>query len=78
MPAMNMMPNLLPQNPYTHHNMPYMFNPYFYAINMSQFHSSIHGMNNLRAPQMTNMSVVQNIIDTLKSPPKPKIEFNLS
>ena len=57
MPAINMMPSLLPQNLYTHLNMPYMFNPYFDAFNMSQFHSSMPGMNNQCAPQMSNVPI---------------------
>ena len=78
MPAMNMMPGLLPQNPYTHPNMPYMFNPYFNAFNMSQFHSSMPGMNNLCVPQMTNKPTAISNVNVLKAQPKPNIESNLS
>lgn len=77
MPAINMMPSLLPQNPYVHLYMPYMFNLYFNAFNMSQFHSNMHGMNNLCAPQMSNVPIVKNNVDILKSQPKPDIESNL-
>ncbi|XP_063948047.1 uncharacterized protein LOC135152146 [Daucus carota subsp. sativus] len=38
--AMNMMPGVLPHNPYSQSSMPYMFNPYFNAFNMPQFHSN--------------------------------------
>ena len=69
MPAMNLMPGLLPQNPYTHPSMPYMFNPYFNAFNMSQFHSSRPGMNNLCAPEMSNVPIAKNNIDIMKSQP---------
>ncbi|XP_063948085.1 uncharacterized protein LOC135152181 [Daucus carota subsp. sativus] len=46
LPAMNMMPGLLPHNSYSQAGMPYMFNPYFNAFNMPQFHSNLHGINN--------------------------------
>lgn len=69
--AMNMMPGLLPHNPYSQPNMPYMFNPYFNAFNMPQFHSNLHGMNNLC---MSQRPVFENRVDIPISQPKPKIE----
>ncbi|GBC54548.2 interaptin-like [Rhizophagus irregularis DAOM 181602=DAOM 197198] len=69
--AMNMMPGLLPHNPYSQPNMPYMFNPYFNAFNMPQFHSNLHGMNNLC---MSQRPVFENRVDVPISQPKPKIE----
>ena len=45
MSTMNMMPGLLPQPPYSHPNLLYMFNPYLNAFNMPLFHSSMQGVN---------------------------------
>ena len=69
--AMNMMPGLLPHNPYSQSSMPYMFNPYFNVFNMPQFHSNLHGINNVC---MTQMPVFKSNVDIPISQPKPKIE----
>ena len=75
LPAMNMMPGLLPLNPYSQSNMPYMFNPYFNAFNMPQFHSNLQGINNMCMPQMP---VFKNDVDIPISQSKPKIESSQS
>ena len=69
--AMNMMLGLLPHNSYSQTGMPYMFNPYFNAFNMPQFHSNLHGINNVCMPQMP---VFKSNVDIPISQPKPKIE----
>ena len=69
--AMNMMPGLLPHNPYSQSSMPYMFNPYFNAFNMPQFHSNLHGINSVCMPQMP---VINSNVDIPISQSKPKIE----
>ena len=69
--AMNMMPGLLPHNPYSQSSMSYMFNPYFNAFTMPQFHSNIHGIKNVCMPQMP---VIKSNVDIPISQPKPKIE----
>ena len=72
------MPGLLPHNPYSQSSMPYMFNPYFNAFNLPQFHSTMPGINNVYMPQMPNMPVVRSNADVPKAQPKPKIESSQS
>ena len=76
--ALNMMPGLLPHNLYSQPSMLYMFNPYFNAFNLPQFHSSMPGMNNVCMPQMPNLLVVKSNVDVPKSHLKPKIESTQS
>lgn len=50
MPRMDMMPDLIAQNPCSHVNMPFMFNSYFNSFNTPQLHYGIGGMNYMYAP----------------------------
>ena len=72
--AMKMMPGLLPQNQYSPPNMPYLFNPYMNAFNMSPIYSSMPNMNNVCMPQVSNVPVFMKNVDAPKSQPNPKIE----
>ena len=51
--------------------MPYMFNEYFNAFNMPQFHSNMHSINNVCIPQIL---VLKSYVDIPISQPKPKVE----
>lgn len=80
MPGMDMMSGLIPQNPYSHVRMPFLFNPCFNAFNMSQLHYEIVGMNNMYAPQMQNLAHTQKHVeknDAQKSPHKTRFDSNL-